>query len=127
MHGFQWHVKSAPYHPATNGEAERFIQTFKNTAGHQDEGTLEQKLSQFLMVYLITPHMTDQLGCPQMSYSFNGTFGQDYISQQKTMWLSSMPSKRGNMIGMHRMPVQVQRGSAVFEGRSKVAAIMKNV
>jgi transposase InsO family protein len=25
------HFKSAPYHPATNGLAERFIQTFKNT------------------------------------------------------------------------------------------------
>jgi transposase InsO family protein len=25
------HFKSAPYHPATNGLAERFIQTFKNS------------------------------------------------------------------------------------------------
>ena len=25
------HYKSAPYHPATNGQAERFIQTFKNS------------------------------------------------------------------------------------------------
>ena len=54
------HLKSAPYHPATNGEAERFVQTFKNSlkAGKEDPGTLVQKLSQFLLVYRTTPHST---------------------------------------------------------------------
>ena len=54
------HIRSAPYHPATNGEAERFVQTFKNAmkAAKCDEGTLETKLARFLLVYRSTPNIT---------------------------------------------------------------------
>lgn len=54
------HIKSPPYHPATNGEAERFVQTFKRSlrAGVDDGGTVHQKLSQFLLAYRTTPQAT---------------------------------------------------------------------
>ena len=54
------HSRTAPYHPATNGEAERFVQTFKRSlrAGKEDDGSLNQKLSQFLLAYRSTPHAT---------------------------------------------------------------------
>ena len=54
------HARSAPYHPATNGAAERFVQTFKQAlrAGKGDEGTIQQKLSRFLIAYRNTPHST---------------------------------------------------------------------
>ena len=40
------HLRSIPFHAATNGEAERFAQTFKNSlkTGQSDKGTLIQKL-----------------------------------------------------------------------------------
>ena len=54
------HIRSAPYHPATNGEAERFVQTFKNAmkAAKYDSGTIETKLARFLLAYRNTPNST---------------------------------------------------------------------
>ena len=52
------HVLSAPYHPATNGLAERAVQTFKENMRKATQGDMETKLSRFLFHYRITPHST---------------------------------------------------------------------
>jgi len=54
------HMKSAPYFPATNGAAERCVQTFKKAmAPEKREGRdLEATLQDFLMQYRATPHAT---------------------------------------------------------------------
>lgn len=54
------HIKSAPYHPASNGEAERAVRTFKQAMKNMasETGTLNQKLAAFLLSYRTTPHTT---------------------------------------------------------------------
>ena len=52
------HVRSAPYHPASNGLAERYIQTFKTSLKKSGEIDVQQQLSQYLFCYRTTPHST---------------------------------------------------------------------
>ena len=48
------HLTGAPYHPATNGQAERFIQTLKNSM-NKSKLPPNQALQEFLIQYRRTP------------------------------------------------------------------------
>ena len=52
------HITSAPYHPSTNGLAERAVQTVKQGLKQMEGDFVEEKLSRFLHKYRITPHST---------------------------------------------------------------------
>ena len=49
------HVTTAPYHPASNGLAERAVQTVKRNLAKQSAGTLQIKWDRFLFAYRTTP------------------------------------------------------------------------
>ena len=67
------HIKSAPYHPQTNGEAERFVQTFKHyltkvkfhklSSKELDEGILR-----FLATYRCVPHSITEMSPSLLMY-----------------------------------------------------------
>ena len=52
------HVTSAPYHPSSNGLAERAVPTIKQGMNEQVHGTVETKLAWFLLSYRTTPQTT---------------------------------------------------------------------
>ncbi|KAL4009353.1 hypothetical protein ACER0C_003205 [Sarotherodon galilaeus] len=54
------HITSAPHHPATNGQAERFIQSFKRSmkASRTEGKPLQQKIDNFLLAYRNATHAT---------------------------------------------------------------------
>jgi len=65
------HYTSAPYHPATNGLAERFVQTFKKglKAMKGDPAKLQHKVDRLLLAYRNAPHTTT--GQPPAILMFN--------------------------------------------------------
>ena len=54
------HIRTAPYHSASNGAVERLVKTFKQAmkAGEQDGFTLQHQLQNVLITYRSTPHAT---------------------------------------------------------------------
>ncbi|XP_039449423.1 uncharacterized protein K02A2.6-like [Culex pipiens pallens] len=52
------HTTTAPYHPQSNGQAERFVDTFKRPVKKISEGrgTIEEALDIFLLAYRSTPN-----------------------------------------------------------------------
>ena len=60
------HVQTAPYHPSSNGLAERAVQVFKQGISKQSTGTLHDKISRMLFQYRITPHSTTGMSPAEM-------------------------------------------------------------
>ena len=54
------HILSPPYHPSTNGEAERFVQTFKRAMKTKikQKASWNTKICEFLLSYRTTPNTT---------------------------------------------------------------------
>ena len=65
------HIKSAPYHPASNGLAERFIQSLKQSlkASLNDGRSLTQRISSYLLTYRTTAHATTGVSPSQLLMS----------------------------------------------------------
>ena len=67
------HVFTPPYHPASNGAAERLVQSVKRSlrASHQNGVPLRQALATFLLKYRTTPHCTTGVAPCTLFYNRN--------------------------------------------------------
>ena len=60
------HSTSSPYHPSSNGLAERAVRTFKEAMKKMTEGSLNTRIARFLLKYRTTPHSTTGISPSEM-------------------------------------------------------------
>ena len=79
------HLRGAPYHPQSNGEAERFVQTFKRSLKKDQggKGNLRQKLDRFLLVNHIAPNSTTGISLAEL-------FMGRQLQTRMDLWRSSV-------------------------------------
>ena len=74
------HVTGAPYHPSTNGMAERLVQSFKHAVkADKSNRTLEHKIDRFLLAYRTAPHATTGISPAQLIFQRNPRTRLDLI------------------------------------------------
>ena len=85
------HIRIPPFHPQSNGQAERFVDTFKRTLQKlKGEGITEELVQKFLLCYRFTP-------CPSSPYQKSPA--ENFLGRQIRTALSDLQlsTKRGDV------------------------------
>ena len=78
-----WHVTTAPYHPVSNGLAERAIKTVKEGLRKMGDGSLETRLSRYLFHYRISTHSTTGVSPAELMMGKDCIHIWNYYSHKK--------------------------------------------
>ena len=83
------HLKSAPYHPRSNGLVERFINVFKRAIKKANGiETENEKIQEFLSIYRITPNPNTNANMSPAELIF--------ARKIRSIFDKLIPSKKGN-------------------------------
>ncbi|XP_024891943.1 uncharacterized protein K02A2.6-like [Temnothorax curvispinosus] len=88
--GVTFHKLSAPYHPATNGQAERYVQTVKDAlrAMSTTRNSLQTNLNEFLRQYRKAPHTTTGESPSKLFLGRNLRTRLDLVKPQDTIMVN---------------------------------------
>jgi transposase InsO family protein len=90
----------APYHPSSNGLAEKAVQTIKNSLKATQGGTIEQRLLRVLARYRLTPHTVTGRSPAEMLFGRRPRSRLDLVK----------PNVRDNIIRSQARDVKSHRG-----------------
>ena len=107
------HVQVAPYHPSSNGLAERAVQTFKSGLQRIRTGTLGERLCRFLFTYRITPHATTGQSPAELLFNRRPRSRLDLVHPDTAQRVRSQQDKQvqGRSQGRAR---QLEQGQKVY-------------
>ena len=92
------HITSAPYHPQSNGLAERFVQTFK-LSYKAGGGAGEQRIDRFLLKYRTTVHSSTGHTPSELMYGHTVRTRLDLLKPSEPAALLQEPSHNRITVG----------------------------
>ena len=109
------HVKVGPYHPSSNGLAERAVQTFTHALRHDKTGHLDQRL-----YYRLTPHSTTGQSPAEILL---GRRPRSHLNLLHPDTMQRVLHKQSNQGRDTRRKTQVRRFREVVGGRCRECGI----
>ena len=113
MNGIK-HITSAPYHPSTNGMAERAVQIVKEGLKRLTCGTLETRLSRFLFTYRITPQTTTNTSPAELLMKCKPKSTLDLVRPDLTSSVNAKQQKQKQYHDIHSKQREFSIGDNVF-------------
>ena len=112
LNGFR-HEKSTPNHPASNGLAERAVQTVKE-ALKTTTGDLETRLARFLFQYRLTPHSSTWQPPAELLMGRCPRSHLDLLFPSVTKWVQQSQERQKTSHDQHVQPRTFQVGDKVY-------------
>ena len=88
------HNTVSPYHPSSNGLAERAVQTFKQGLKKMKYGTLQTKISGFLFSYRTTPQSTTGVSLAELLMGKKLRTAFDLLKPDLQSWVERAQDKQ---------------------------------
>ena len=108
------HKTSAPFHPQTNGLAERAVRTFKNAMKKMSEGSIDTKISRFLFSYHNTPQSTTGTSPAQLLFHRRPRSHLDLLHPDLNSHVQIKQSKQKEQYDSNKKLHQFKSGEKVF-------------
>ena len=113
------HIKVAPKHPASNGLAERSVQSVKEGLNKMTTGGIETKVARFLFKYRNIPHSTTGKSPTELFGRKVGTH-LDHLHPDEAKSVEEQQPKQTMYHDRHAKDRQVNAGDAVYVTHSAV-------
>ena len=108
------HTTSPPYHPASNGLAERAVQIFKRGVWKMKDRNLQTKLARFLFNYRITPQSTTGTSPAELLQGWILRSALDLLKPDLNRRIERHQEKQKETHDKHAVPRTFHTGDLVY-------------
>ena len=113
MNGIK-HWRSSPYHPSSNGLAEKAVQIVKQGLKKMNDGSLNDRLAKLLFNYRITPHSTTGISPSELLMSRKLKSRFDLLKPNIATRVIQKQREQKDSHDSHAIGRQFQEGDSVY-------------